>query len=173
MTGSMFVFLFASVIAVGSAFAVVSSRNAVYSVIFLVLNFFATAVVFLTLGAEFLAAVQILVYTGAIMVLFLFVVMLLNLRRVEQWRGGFFAMLGYALAVGVGFEFVWMLARRLRSSTQVMDAPEVGSIQVVGRLLYTKYVFLFEATSVLLFIAVIGGVVLAKQVQAVRRRGDA
>jgi NADH-quinone oxidoreductase subunit J len=141
----------------------------VYSVIFLVLNFFATAVVFLMLGAEFLAAVQILVYAGAIMVLFLFVVMLLNLRRVDPWRGGFVAFLGYALAAGVGFQLVWMLARRMIVKTPVETAPPVGSIHVVGNLLYTKYLFLFEATSVLLFIAVIGGVVLAKQVHAARR----
>jgi NADH-quinone oxidoreductase subunit J len=164
VNGATLVFYGAAVVALASAFAVIWSRSPVYSVIFLVANFFATSVLFLLLGAEFLAAVQILVYAGAILVLFLFVVMLLNLRRVERWRTSLVSLMGYVLAAGIGFELVWQLARRVGREETDAGAPLVGTVQVIGQLLYTKYLFLFEATSVLLFVAVIGAVVLAKQV---------
>lgn len=172
MNGGTVTFAVAAILALGAALAVIWSRSPVYSVIFLILNFFATAVLFLLLGAEFLAAVQILVYAGAIMVLFLFVIMLLNLRRVEHWRRSALAYGGYLLALAVAFELVWRLARGASAAVPARPGPApVGGIQEIGQLLYTKYLFLFEATSVLLFVAVIGAVVLAKQTgPAVARR---
>ncbi len=158
----------AAVVGVGSAVAVVSSKSPVYSVLFLVLNFFATSLVFLLLGAEFLAITQILVYAGAILVLFLFVVMLLNLRRTDGLRTGPMAIFAYLLAAGTGLLFVWKLASTIPSFEPTMKEPPVGSIQTIGQLLYTRYLFVFEATSILLFVAVIGAVVLAKQAKLPR-----
>lgn len=158
----------AAVVSVASAITVVASKSPVYSVLFLVLNFFATSLVFLLLGAEFLAITQILVYAGAILVLFLFVVMLLNLRRTEGLRTGPMAVFSYLLAAGTGLLFVWKLASTIPSFEPTQKDAPVGSIQVIGQLLYTRYLFVFEATSVLLFVAVIGAVVLAKQAKAAR-----
>ena len=170
-------FWIAAVVAVGSAITVVLSRSPVYSVLFLVVNFFATSLLFLLLGAEFLAITQILVYAGAILVLFLFVVMLLNLRRTEGLRRSPLAVFAYVLSALLGSLFVWKLATTIPSFAPSQKEPPLGSIEVIGQLLFTRYLFVFEATSELLFVAVIGAVVLAKQVKmtraAVRPEGDA
>ncbi len=161
-------FWVAGLVAVGSAVTVVVSRSPVYSVLFLVVNFFATSLLFLLLGAEFLAITQILVYAGAILVLFLFVVMLLNLRRTRGLRTSPVAIFAYLLTVLLGGLFVWKLASTIPSFEPAQKEPPLGSIEVIGQLLFTRYLFVFEATSVLLFVAVIGAVVMAKQLKVAR-----
>jgi NADH-quinone oxidoreductase subunit J len=156
-------------IAVGSAIAMLLMRNAVHAALLLVVNFFCLAVMYLLLDAPFLFAVQIIVYTGAIMVLFLFVIMLLGVDRHEDLREPLIAQrpvaigLGLAVAVeigvavhaGVGF------ATKAPAGFDAVNAD--GNTQALARVLFTRYFFPFEVTSVLLIIAAIAAMVLAQR----------
>ncbi len=152
--------------AVLTALMVIWHRSAVISALFLVLNLGCVAVLFLLLGGEFLAAVQVIVYAGAIMVLFLFVIMLLNpdmpQRRFASGRAGI--GLTFALAV----LFVAALVRGVASLPGAGEplppvAEGFGSAHSVGSLLFTAYLYPFEVTGVLLLVAMVGAVVLAKR----------
>ena len=176
----MVLFLVLAVVAVVASIAMVLVRSSVHSALFLVLTFFCLAVLYLTLNAEFLAAIQILVYAGAIMVLFLFVITLLNPGREEtEDRLGAQRPLALALGLGLLVEIVLLL-----SSGMVRDAlgdfpaaipfeqqlggasrpaEQLGNTEAVGIELFTTYLLPFEITSVLLLLAVIGAVVLAKR----------
>ncbi len=155
-----------------AALSVMSQRNPVYSVISLVVTLVSVAVLFLLMGAEFLAAAQVIVYAGAIMVLFLFVIMLLNLgndnagedggdRLFMQKRTSTF--LGGTLFVVIGL----VIKSSFFNGTKGIYTPEVLSkvdnTELVGKLLFTEYLLPFEITSVLLFAAVLGTIVLAKK----------
>lgn len=155
-----------------AALSVISQRNPVYSVISLVVTLVSVAVLFLLMGAEFLAAAQVIVYAGAIMVLFLFVIMLLNLgndnagedggdRLFMQKRTSTF--LGGTLFVVIGL----VIKSSFFNGTKGIYTPEVLSkvdnTELVGKLLFTEYLLPFEITSVLLFAAVLGTIVLAKK----------
>jgi NADH-quinone oxidoreductase subunit J len=154
-------FLILSSIAVLAAVAMVTSRNAVHAALFLVVNFSTIAVFYLALNAPFLAMVQVAVYAGAIMVLFLFVIMLLGAEKLEvtsrlAWQRPLALLLALALAFVGGYLFV----ERLGTQPAVTEALVDSSPQAVGDLLFDSYLFPFEITSVLLLVAMIGAIVL-------------
>jgi len=157
-------FLLVALGAVVGAIGMLSSPNPVHSALFLVWTLFCVAAVYLLLGAEFLAIVQIIVYAGAIMVLFLFIIMLLNLRRDEfgddplpgQWTWGlmFSALLAVALVSVAGAAVTLKFAG---------DPLTLTPIPEIARVLFTKYLLAFEIASLILLIAMVGVVVLAKR----------
>jgi NADH-quinone oxidoreductase subunit J len=155
-------------ISVASAIAMLTRRNAVHAALFLVVNFFTIAVMYLLLDAPFLFAVQIIVYAGAIMVLFLFVIMLLGVDRGESRGDRLFGPRAAAVVLAVGFALEIGMAVRagIGLSTKVpagFAANDAGNVQALSRVLFTKYFFPFEATSVLLIVAAIAAMVLANR----------
>jgi len=152
----------------GFAVLVVSTKDTVHSVLFLVLDFLAVAAIYVLLGAEFLAAIQVLVYAGGIVVLYLFVVMLVNLKGLpEENRDPHRrTKLGLGLAAAVLVELGAILAYgSARPVPQLAEAavPVIGNTEEVGWLLYTNYLVPFEVASMLLLVAMIGAIVLAKR----------
>jgi NADH-quinone oxidoreductase subunit J len=150
----------------GFAVLVISTRDTVHSVLFLVLDFLFVAALYVLLGAEFLAVIQVLVYAGGIVVLYLFVVMLVNLKRPpEEYRDpNRHAKLAAALAAAVLLELGAILTYTYtRPSPAVVSLPVSGNTERVGWLLYTQYLIPFEVASVLLLVAMIGAIVLAKR----------
>lgn len=162
------VFFGIAAVALVGALGMVFSRNAVHSALFLVANLFCVALLYLSLNAEFLAVVQVIVYAGAIMVLFLFVVTLLNPSRSEppdQLRGqGWVAGI---LAAVLLVEVVAVIQSGLFSAARVPSSPPPvdwgDNVHAIGALLYGQYLFPFEVTSILLLVAIIGATVLAKR----------
>jgi NADH-quinone oxidoreductase subunit J len=164
----MLFYLFAAV-AVLASLLVIAQRNPIYSVLLLIASFGALSGLYVLLDAPFVAVIQIIVYAGAIMVLFLFVVMLLNAPHEDTeydeqthplMRPGprrFGAVLAAVLIV----ELVWALTRRGESG--VFAGGSVSSVSAIGRLLFTDYAFAFEVTSVLILVAMVGAVVLARR----------
>lgn len=137
------------------------SRNPVTSAMFLVLTIMSLAGLYVLLHAYFLAAVQILVYAGAVMVLFLFVIMLLDLKAEERRKFKLFNILGGAVAVGA---ILWILLRTLLKSSLNGGAAIVeGETIPLGKLLFTKYLLQFEVVSVLLLVAIVGVILLSKK----------
>lgn len=159
---SFLFFLFSSV-AIASAFMVIIHRNAVYSALFLIITLFALAGHFVLLNAPFIAAVHIIVYAGAIMVLFLFVLMLLDLKKEEGSRKSRRPMqfVGIFIAGILVVELGVMLRAGARAMPDAASGP-VGSTKAIGQLLFTQYLFPFEIASVLLLSAIIGAVILSK-----------
>jgi NADH-quinone oxidoreductase subunit J len=168
MTSLLF-YLFAG-LAIGGAVGVVMSRSPVGSLLFMVTTLAAMAGTFVLLEAHFLAAIQIIVYAGAIMVLFLFVIMLLNLGHDYQrdLKGGAFAILSFGV-IGL---IAGLLARQLGASgsmagpgAEAIDAAtaEIGALGVIAEPLYTTYVVPFEITGILLLVAIVGALALAKR----------
>jgi NADH-quinone oxidoreductase subunit J len=165
-------------LAVGASALVIGQRNPMYSVLLLIVSFAALAGLYITLDAPFVAMAQMIIYAGAIMVLFLFVVMLLNAPQEDgaEWdrthplRRPGFARIGVVLAVLLVAELGWALAKVVSLGSPVggrADGAVIGSVREMGRVLFTQYSFAFEATSVLILVAMVGAVVLA------RREGDA
>jgi NADH-quinone oxidoreductase subunit J len=147
---------------------VITAKNTVHSVLFLVANFLFVAGLYVTLGAQFLAVIQVVVYAGGIVVLYLFVVMLVNLKRPpeahqdKRRRSG----LGLAFSIVVLAEFVLIAAYNFaKPASLVPPAPPMGphNIETVGWLLYTDYLIPFELASMLLLVAMIGAIVLARR----------
>jgi NADH-quinone oxidoreductase subunit J len=163
MSIDLILFLGIAAIAVGTAISMLASRNAVYSALFLVLNFLTVAALYLLLNAAFIAVVQVTVYAGAIMVLFLFVIMLLGTEQ-EQIGGSLQWQLPVAILLGLGL--AGLLAYALLSGSMAGAAEfasvsgEFGSPASVGRMLFTEYLIPFEITSVLLLVAMVGAIVL-------------
>ena len=155
----------------GFAVLVVTTKDTVHSVLFLVLDFLFVAALYVLLGAEFLAAIQILVYAGGIVVLYLFVVMLVNLKRpTEVYRDPRRrSMLGLALSAAVLLELgVIAVGSRMNPAPPLAAGtaaaiPVTGNTEQVGWLLYTSYLIPFEIASMLLLVAMIGAIVLAKR----------
>jgi NADH-quinone oxidoreductase subunit J len=157
-------------ISVGSAIAMVLQRNAVHAALFLVVNFFTIAVFYLVLGASFLFAVQIIVYAGAIMVLFLFVIMLLGVDQdeslLERLRGQ--RVIAVTLGVGIAVELIVAIRAGIGFATKGAEnfdtvANKGGNAVALSRVLFRQYFFPFEVTSVLLIIAAVAVVVLASR----------
>ncbi len=154
-------------ISVASAIAMLTRRNAVHAALFLVVNFFTVAVFFLILEAPFLFAVQIIVYAGAIMVLFLFVIMLLGVDREESLRERIIAQRPVAIGLGLAMAAEVFFAVRAgigfaRHAPEGFDAVNAGgNTQALARVLFRTYFFPFEVTSILLIIAAIATMVLA------------
>ena len=163
-----FFYLFAFV-AVASAFMVISSRNPVHSVLFLILTFFNAAGLFMLTGAEFLAMILLVVYVGAVMVLFLFVVMMLDVDFAVL-RAGFFKYLPIGATIGVMLlvELIlivgaWVTAPDIAAQAPTPLAADIGNTEAIGLILYTRYVYLFEAAGLILLVAMIGAIVLTLQ----------
>ena len=161
--------MFAAV-AVAASAMVVGLRSPIHSVMLLIVSFAALAALYIMLDAPFVAVIQIIIYAGAIMVLFLFVVMLLNLPKevadVQRrgWRGP--RRFGVALAVVFAGELVWAVWRAATPHEAVgasAPAAAVESVRTIGQVLYTDYAFPFEVTSLLIIVAMVGAVVLAKR----------
>jgi NADH-quinone oxidoreductase subunit J len=160
--------VFAVAITITSILVIVQ-RNPVSSAIFLILTFFSLAGVYLLLQAEFIAIIQVLVYAGAIMVLFLFVIMLLNLEkekgfitrhRLQKVLGVF---LGVVLLLQIGGVFKAALVEGAKGKFPAEKVAQLGNTQVVAQLLFTDFLLPFEITSILLLVAIIGAIVLAKR----------
>ena len=149
-----------------SAFLVVTRRNPIISAIFLVVNFFCLAGLYLTLHAQFIAVIQILVYAGAIMVLFVFVIMLLNLGDERRLRDGFSwkKVVAGGLGFGVLMELIYIFnMNHGTASMEVERATNIGTVVAVGHVLFTRFLFPFEVTSLLLTAAIVGAIILAKK----------
>lgn len=170
MAGAITFYVLAACI-LGFAVLVVTSRDTVHSVVFLVLDFLFVAALYVLLGAQFVAAIQVLVYAGGIVVLYLFVVMLVNLKRPAEayraperlgWQG---AALAAAVLVEVIVVAVWTRvgAREAAATASAEVLPVTGNTEQVGWLLYTRYLIPFEVASMLLLVAMIGAILLAKR----------
>jgi len=163
--------LFALVMVVASLL-VIGQRNPMYSVLLLIVSFGALSGLYVLLDAPFVAAIQIIVYAGAIMVLFLFVVMLLNIPTEDPPTGYHARLLGGAgprrfgavLAVVFAFELFWAFSRGLQSTSLPAGAARrQSSVHEIGMKLFGEYAFAFEATSVLILVAMVGAIVLARK----------
>jgi len=174
-----FFYLFA-VLAVASGALVIMAKNPVHAVLFLILAFYNAAGLFVLLGAEFLAMLLIVVYVGAVAVLFLFVVMMLDVDFAEL-RAGFIknAPLGLIIAGIVLAELVMVLGFKLVQPTALAKAAApipttVNNTEALGRVIYTQYVYMFEAAGLILFVAMIGAIVLTlRHKEGVRRQSIA
>jgi len=159
-----FLFYFLAALAIGSGIAMITNRNPVYSVLLLVINFFCIGGLYLLLDSEFLAVTQIIVYAGAIMVLFLFVVMLLNLGVEQTYELRFDTSKGLAFIIGLAFlaEMLYALAdvKQLKSPSSTFA---YGKVESVGMEMMTNYLFPFEMVSVVLLAAMIGALIIARK----------
>ena len=160
MIEALFFYLFAGVM-LASGVMVVISRNPVYSVLFLILAFFNAAGLFILVGAEFLAMLLVVVYVGAVAVLFLFVVMMLDINFAEM-RAGFQKYLPLGLIVGgiLVFELVLAMYGDAFGSKTTPIASEIANTTRLGGVLYTKYAFLFQVAGLILLVAMIGAISL-------------
>jgi NADH-quinone oxidoreductase subunit J len=167
----VFLFYLFGGVAVVASLAVIGQRNAMHSVLLLIAAFIGLAGLYILLDAPFAAVTQIIVYGGAIMVLFLFVVMLLNMP-IEPLPAAdptmvpakpFSRRLGVAFAVMLIAELSWALARSSGAASGRGSAVGVSSVREIGVTLFTDYAFAFEATSILILVSMVGAVVLAKR----------
>ncbi len=162
-------FVVLAVATVVAALLVILQRNPVNSAIFLIVTFFCLAGIYLLLHAEFVAIIQVLVYAGAIMVLFLFVIMLLNLEKEQKFVATHRlqkivgVLLGAILLFQTGVIFKSALLEGTKGNFPAEQVAAVGNTQVVARLLFTDFLLPFEITSVLLLVAIVGAIVLAKR----------
>jgi NADH-quinone oxidoreductase subunit J len=168
--GFLILFWILAPISVGSAVAMLFMRNPIHSALLLILNFFTIAVFFLMLGSSFLFVVQIIVYAGAIMVLFLFVIMLVGVDREESLRERISGQRWVAIALGVGLVAEVATAVRLGvglsgtspAITSTLDQGP-GSVKALADVLFSSYFFPFEVTSILLIVAAIGVMLLGRR----------
>lgn len=162
-----FVFLIVAIILVIASILVIVQRNPVVSALFLIAALCAQAILYLLLNATFLAVIQIIVYAGAIMVLFLFVIMLLNLRKdefgVEKRKAQRFFGILFAVLLLVELGVVIKIGLSKIPSKEISLDPDFGGVQSIGKALFTDYLLPFELTSVLLLVAMVGAIVLAKK----------
>jgi len=168
MTFELFIFYMFATVTVVSAVGVVTMRNPVYAALFLILAFFTSAATWILLEAEFLGVVLVLVYVGAVMVLFLFVIMMLDIN-IDPLREGFirYLPLGILISVVVAAEIILVLS----SDVFVMDIPKAAPLdysntKALGEILYTEYVYPFELAAVILVVAIIAAIALT-----MRKRG--
>ncbi|NGP54569.1 NADH-quinone oxidoreductase subunit J [Thioalkalivibrio sp. XN8] len=159
------IFYFFGAVLLGAAIGVIASRNPVHSAMFLVLSFFTSAFIWLLLEAEFLAIVLVLVYVGAVMVLFLFVVMMLDVAP-DRLQGGFTAyapqaLVIVALVVAMLGVVLWAQPGQLSMLEAPPRAPpDASNTEALGAVLYTEYVYAFELAAVLLLVAIVAAIVL-------------
>jgi NADH-quinone oxidoreductase subunit J len=168
IVAALFFYLFAG-ICVASAFMVIAAKNPVHSVLYLILAFVNAAGLFVMLGAEFLAMILIVVYVGAVAVLFLFVVMMLDVDFAELKQGALqylpIGMLigGIFLAELLVVVGAWVIGPGVPQAITAPIAAKVPNIEAIGLVLYTRYVFFFEAAGMILLIAMVGAIVLTLQ----------
>jgi NADH-quinone oxidoreductase subunit J len=167
MSAELILFFSLATISIISAVIVITRRSPIMSVVFLVLNFIVLAIIYLTLQAQFIAVIQIVVYAGAIMVLFLFVILLLNLGNEELLT----EKMTYKKRIAIGLSVVLLAQLIIGLTMSFGDHPnmlaptavQIGTVEYIGKVLFTDYLFPFEITSILLLTAIIGAVVLAKR----------
>ena len=166
MTIELFIFYLLAAVTVASGVMVISARNPVHSVLFLILAFFNSAGLFILIGAEFLAMILVVVYVGAVAVLFMFVVMMLDINFVRL-REGFMQYLPVGVLVGVILlaELVlvggtWALQDAAQPCRRPRPAAAVTNTEALGNLLYTDYFYLFQAAGLILLVAIIGAITL-------------
>ncbi len=167
IVATAFFYLFSAVM-IASAVMVIAARNPVHSVLFLILAFFNAAGLFILMGAEFLALILVVVYVGAVAVLFLFVVMMLDVDFV-QLREGFLnylpvgALIGFILLVELLLVLGgWAISPDVAANiaAPIPADPSVSNIQAIGEVLYTRYIFYFQMAGIILLVAMIGAIVL-------------
>ena len=176
---ALFFYLFAAV-TVASAVMVIASRNPVHSVLFLILAFFNAAGLFLLAGAEFLAMVLVVVYVGAVAVLFLFVVMLLDVDLVRLREGAtkylpVGAFIGLVLLAELAIVFVgWKFGSDAPAALAAKAPSMISNTDALGRLIYTDYIYLFQAAGLVLLVAMIGAIMLTlRSREGIRRQNIA
>ncbi|MBW2146434.1 MAG: NADH-quinone oxidoreductase subunit J [Deltaproteobacteria bacterium] len=161
------IFFILSIMVIVASLMVILQRNPVYSALYLVFTFFSMAGIFLILGAEFIAAIQVIVYAGAIMVLFLFVIMMLNLEREPEtpsphpWQRSFAVFFGLILLLTLGGAVYSGVLKVEPAGAPVQ--PFVENTKAVAALLFTDYLLPFEIASILLLVAIVGAIYLAKR----------
>ncbi len=163
---SLTFYLFSS-IAVLSALMVISAKNPVHSVLFLILSFVNASGLFVLLGAEFLAMILVVVYVGAVAVLFLFVVMMLDINYIKLREGflqylPFGALLGIVLVIELGILYLTDISSNINSSEEALEPRiyEIENTKMIGEILYTKYFYLFQICGIILLVAMIGSITL-------------
>ncbi|MCM2272253.1 MAG: NADH-quinone oxidoreductase subunit J [candidate division Zixibacteria bacterium] len=175
MTLDTVIFFISAVVAVFGATMMISQRNPVASVLYMILSLVAQAVIYIQLSALFVGAMLVIVYAGAIMVLFLFVIMLLNLRGSEDLgahSSPISKVTKYVVSILLFVEFVFVIKSVIIGSpvagllTTTPPVDDFGSVKSVSMLLFTKYLYPFELTGILLLIAVVGAVVIARRDKA-------
>lgn len=182
MTVELFIFYILSIVSVASSVMVISSRNPVHSVLFLILTFFNAAGLFILVGVEFLAMVLVVVYVGAVAVLFMFVVMMLDIDFVEL-REGFLQYLPVGALIGIILlvELIlvgasWAVGNDTALAVQALgpDAIPAGvpNAKALGQLIYTHYFYLFQAAGMILLVAIIGAITLTLRGRPGVRRQD-
>ena len=162
MTLELFIFYLFAIITLSSAVGVVTARNPVYAALFLILAFFTSAATWVLLEAEFLGVVLVLVYVGAVMVLFLFVIMMLDIK-IDTLREGFIKYLpvGLIVAVAVVAEIVMVMNSKVFDREIPEASPlSVNNTEALGEILYTEYVYAFEIAAVILVVAIIAAISL-------------
>jgi len=170
MIEAAFFYLFSAVM-LGAGLMVVVSRNPVFSVLFLILAFFNAAGLFVLIGAAFIAMLLVVVYVGAVAVLFLFVVMMLDINFAEM-RAGFQKYLPLGLIVGgiLVFELVAAIYSDAFSGATLPAMPEISNTRALGNVLYTKYLYLFQIAGLILLVAMIGAISLTMRRRSGVRR---
>jgi NADH-quinone oxidoreductase subunit J len=173
-------YLFSAII-IASAVMVIAARNPVHSVLFLILAFFNAAGLFVLVGAEFLAMIMVIVYVGAVAVLFLFVVMMLDINFVEL-RQGFLNYLPVGALIGLVLliELIFVLTSGsvtpdvpVASGVPIPPVEQVTNTHALGAVIYTRYIYLFQVSGLILFVAMIGAIVLTLRARDGVRRQDA
>ncbi len=174
---TLILFIILAVVAVASAAGLLASRNAVYAALYLVLNFASVAVFYLILGAPFIALAQVTVYAGAIMVLFLFVIMLLGGDKLPKgqvlpWQ----RPVSITLSVVLLGEAVFLLFQRLTDISTPITNPDASvntteALRNLGMLLFNQYLLPFEVTSILLLVAMVGAIILTKKEKGEQANG--
>jgi len=165
MSTDLILFIGLAAVAVITAISMLVSRNAVHSALFLALNFLAVAVLYLLMNAAFVAFVQVTVYAGAIMVLFLFVIMLLGAESAAKgrslpWQTPVAVISGLVLVAELAYYFIAKSPEVLAAAGEV--GREFGSPAAIGRMLFNSYTLPFELTSILLLVAMVGAILLSR-----------
>ena len=173
---SVFFYIF-SLIAIVSAVMVTVSKNTVHSLFFLILDFISISCLFIMIGAEFLGMIMLIVYVGAVAVLFLFVVMMLNVAEQKgqwfssRWDGGTHIPVGLLVSLIIFFELIiviggWKYKPDLLNSLSINISNEVTNTRSIGNVLYTDYILLFQISGMILLVAMIGAIVLTYRERA-------
>ncbi len=165
-------YLFAGLL-LGAALMVITLRNPVYAALCLVLAFFSSSALWLLLYAEFLAILLILIYVGAVMVLFLFVVMMLDIN-LAPLREGFarYLPIGGAVAVAMAGCMIWLLHKALETAAPVGEQTAPYGVKALGRLLFTEYLYPFELAGALLLVAIVAAIAMTQRGQRARKIQD-
>ena len=181
MTAPAFFFYFFSLIAVVSAIMVTVSKNTVHSVFFLILDFISISCLFIMIGAEFLGMIMLIVYVGAVAVLFLFVVMMLNVaQQKNQWfiskESSGHIPIGLIISVIIFFELIiviggWKYKPELLNPSNLLITNDVSNTHSLGQILYTDYIHVFQISGMVLLVAMIGAIVLTfRQREGVKKQ---